>query len=181
MQCFPSSSGKVALQVLEKQSIDAVILDIMMPEMGSFEFCRRIKTNEKTKDISVLFLTAKMEVADRVKGLEMGGHGFLCKPVEQQELLARTDAAFRVKQLQDELKHLNQVQEFILASHWDNSAPPRQEAMSHAFSRFTPHGHDIGLYLANKVIQNENGHLLLRETTDTSGIVFEFWLPSTFQ
>src|SRR5688500_633274 len=104
MECFTSGDGVSALQFLEKELVDIVILDVMMPNIDGYEVCRRIKANERTKDIIVLFLTARYEMQDKIRGLEVGGHDYLTKPVEQSELLARTKSALRVKHLQDQLR-----------------------------------------------------------------------------
>ena len=103
MECFTCADGASALQFLEKEPVDIVILDVMMPNMDGYEVCRRIKGHERTKDIIVLFLTARFEMQDKIRGLEAGGHDYLTKPVEQSELLARTRSALRVKQLQAQL------------------------------------------------------------------------------
>ena len=81
LECFTCSDGLSALQFLEKELVDIVILDVMMPNMDGYEVCRRIKAQERTKDIIVLFLTARYEMEDKIKGLEVGGHDYLTKPV----------------------------------------------------------------------------------------------------
>ena len=125
MKCFPFSDGRSALEFLKTNEVDTIILDVMMPEMDGYEVCRRIKEDERIRDIPVLFLTAKLEPADKVQGLEIGGQDYLSKPVQQQELLARTKAAIRVKQLQDQLKHtielkdqVHQLHRGMLTEHW---------------------------------------------------------------
>lgn len=117
MKCHAFADGAAALEWLEDHAVDAIILDVMMPHMDGYEVCRRIKSNPKVKDVPVIFLTAKLESADKVRGLEIGGHDYLSKPVQQQELLARTRAAVRVKQLQDELKEKLKLQNEVHALH----------------------------------------------------------------
>jgi signal transduction histidine kinase len=125
MDCIACSDGPAALKTLATQPVDLVILDVMMPHMDGFEVCRRIKANERTRDIPVVFLTARREPGDRIRGLQVGGHDYLSKPIEQQELLARTRAALRVKQLQDQLKEqlhlqqqINELHQEKLSQHW---------------------------------------------------------------
>jgi CheY-like chemotaxis protein len=125
MECVACSDGPAALKMLATQPVDLVILDVMMPHMDGFEVCRRIKANERTRDIPVVFLTARLEPGDRIRGLQVGGHDYLSKPIEQQELLARTRAALRVKQLQDQLKEqlhlqqqINELHQEKLSQHW---------------------------------------------------------------
>lgn len=74
------------LGVLQKNNIDLVILDVMLPDMDGFEVCRTIR---RTSDIPVIMLTARGEVTDRVVGLEIGADDYLPKPFEPRELVAR--------------------------------------------------------------------------------------------
>lgn len=138
MQCTGMTDGSAALQFLKDNPVDVIILDVMMPGVDGFEVCRRIKANESTRDIPVLFLTAKMDQADKVRGLEVGGHDYLSKPVEQQELMARTRAALRVKQLQDQLKDQIRLQQQIgylhqgmIGQHWQNTFGQLAASLAH--------------------------------------------------
>jgi signal transduction histidine kinase len=86
----------------------------------------------------VLFLTAKFEMEDKVKGLEVGGHDYLSKPVEQAELLARTKSALRVKSLQDQLKQqlhlqqqLNELHQGMLSEHWQKTLGQLAASLAH--------------------------------------------------
>jgi OmpR family response regulator RpaB len=80
------------LQRLAQGGIEAVILDVMLPEMDGFEVCRRIRQNS---DIPVLMLTARGELSDRVVGLELGADDYLPKPFEPRELAARLQTILR--------------------------------------------------------------------------------------
>jgi signal transduction histidine kinase len=138
MECFTCSDGTSALQFLEKELVDIVILDVMMPNLDGYEVCRRIKANERTKDVIVLFLTARYEMQDKIRGLEVGGHDYLTKPVEQAELLARTRSALRVKQLQDKLKEqlhlqktINQLHQEMLGEHWQKTLGQLAASLAH--------------------------------------------------
>ena len=138
MECFTCSDGVSALQFLEKELVDIVILDVMMPNLDGYEVCRRIKANERTKDVIVLFLTARYEMQDKIRGLEVGGHDYLTKPVEQAELLARTRSALRVKQLQDKLKEqlhlqktINQLHQEMLGEHWQKTLGQLAASLAH--------------------------------------------------
>jgi two-component system, OmpR family, response regulator len=77
---------------LAQGGIDAVILDVMLPEMDGFEVCRRIRA---TSDVPVLMLTARGELSDRVVGLELGADDYLPKPFEPRELAARLATILR--------------------------------------------------------------------------------------
>jgi DNA-binding response OmpR family regulator len=136
--CLTANDGPGALELLAKEPVDVIILDVMMPQMDGLEVCRRLKADEKTKDIPVLFLTAKFEMQDKVRGLEVGGHDYLSKPVEQPELLARTKSALRVKQLQDQLKEriqlqqtINQLHQGMLSEHWQKTLGQLAASLAH--------------------------------------------------
>jgi OmpR family response regulator RpaB len=86
------SSG---LARLAQGGIDAVILDVMLPEMDGFEVCRRIRADSRSSDIPVLMLTARGELSDRVVGLELGADDYLPKPFEPRELAARLATILR--------------------------------------------------------------------------------------
>ena len=138
MDCFTCASGHEALDFLSTQSVDAIIMDVMMPGMDGFEVCRQIKADPKLKDIPVIFLTARFETNDRIAGLEVGGHDYLNKPVDQQELLARTRAAIRVKRLQDQLKEqihlqqkINHLQQDKLSEHWTKTLGQLSSSLAH--------------------------------------------------
>jgi len=77
---------QLGLQQLQRETIDLVILDIMLPDMDGFEVCRIIR---KTSEIPILMLTARGEVMDRIVGLELGADDYLAKPFEARELVAR--------------------------------------------------------------------------------------------
>lgn len=95
-----AKDGKEGLaQMLEKEP-DLVVLDVMMPQLDGWEVCRRIR--ESGSRVPILMLTAKDEVADRVKGLDLGADDYLVKPFALEELLARVRALLRRKGSQTE-------------------------------------------------------------------------------
>ncbi|HCM84401.1 MAG TPA: PleD family two-component system response regulator, partial [Rhodospirillaceae bacterium] len=95
-------SGKEALEKIEKEHPDIVLLDVMMPEMDGFEVCHRIKQNPATMHLPVVMVTALSDVADRVRGLEAGADDFLTKPVNDTALFARVKSLVRLKMVVDE-------------------------------------------------------------------------------
>lgn len=99
-----AASGREALAICERNDVDIVLLDVMMPEMDGFEVCRRLKANRKTQHIPVLMITALDEPSDRVSGLEAGADDFLTKPVDDVQLMARVKSLVRLKSLTDELR-----------------------------------------------------------------------------
>jgi len=92
-RCFLSAME--ALRSLEKAVPDLIILDIMMPGMDGFEFCRRVRSSEAWRAVPIIFLSAKSEEFDRVLGLELGGDDFVPKPFSVKELISRVKAVLR--------------------------------------------------------------------------------------
>ncbi len=99
-----ATSGPKALEILQNQDIDIVLLDVMMPDMDGFEVCKRLKANPKTHHVPVLMITALDQPSDRVRGLEVGADDFLTKPVDDMALMARVKSLVRLKTLTDELR-----------------------------------------------------------------------------
>ncbi|MFA6233003.1 MAG: hybrid sensor histidine kinase/response regulator [Bacteroidota bacterium] len=84
-----TANGKHALEIAADINPDLILLDIMMPEMDGFETCRRLKADERTHDIPVIFLTAKTAEEDILHGFELGAVDYITKPFQRQELLER--------------------------------------------------------------------------------------------
>src|SRR5437899_7638601 len=102
-QLSVATNGKQALDALTKIRPDLILLDVMMPELDGFETCQRIKSSEAWRDIPIIFLTAKTDTADIVKGFEMGAVDYVGKPFNAHELLARVSTHLTVDQLRRSL------------------------------------------------------------------------------
>lgn len=74
--------GESALEIVDEEPPDLVLLDIMMPGMDGYEVCRRLKANEKTRDIPVIFVTAKEEIDEKMDGYDVGASDCITKPVD---------------------------------------------------------------------------------------------------
>ena len=85
----PAPSGVRALATVQKEPPDLILLDIMMPEMNGYEVCERLKADELTRDIPIIFLSALNEVFDKVKAFKAGGVDYISKPFQVEEVLAR--------------------------------------------------------------------------------------------
>lgn len=92
-----ATSGAQALKNIEKKDPDLILLDIMMPDMDGFEVCKRLKANDITKHIPVIFITAKKETDDIVKGFEVGAIDYITKPFNTMELLVRVKTHIEMK------------------------------------------------------------------------------------
>ena len=96
-------SGHEALELLARERVDVVLLDVMMPGIDGFETARRIKANAKTQHVPVIMVTALDQTSDRVQGLEAGADDFLRKPVDDVALVTRVKNVVRLKSLNDEM------------------------------------------------------------------------------
>ncbi|MFN4244393.1 MAG: two-component system response regulator [Tepidisphaerales bacterium] len=107
--------GVDALDKVEQHKPDLVLLDIMMPRMSGFEVCRKLKSDERTRDIMVLMVTALNELGDVEEAAECGTDDFVSKPVNKFELLTRVKSLLRVRHLKSELEraltYVNEVEQ----------------------------------------------------------------------
>ena len=99
-----ADDGVKALELVEREPPDLILLDVMMPNMDGFEVCRRLKAGARSRHIPVVMVTALSDVSDRVKGLEAGADDFLSKPVNDIALFARVRSLVRLKLMMDELQ-----------------------------------------------------------------------------
>jgi class 3 adenylate cyclase len=111
-----AASGKEALDKIEAEPPDIVLLDVMMPGMTGYEVCKKLRENRATAMLPVVMVTALDPGQERVKGIEAGADDFLTKPINQPELLARVRSLLRVKALHDELTELNRTLEARVAA-----------------------------------------------------------------
>ena len=114
-EVLTANSGREALAICEREEVDIVLLDVMMPEMDGFEVCRRLKSDIRTQHVPVLMVTALDQPSDRVRGLEVGADDFLTKPVDDVQLMARVKSLVRLKALTDELRARAQTGQQIAA------------------------------------------------------------------
>lgn len=84
-----ASNGRQALEQVEKENPDLVLLDVIMPDMSGFEVAQHLKSNPNTADIPIIFLTALNSTADIVKGFQVGANDFISKPFNKEELIIR--------------------------------------------------------------------------------------------
>jgi DNA-binding NarL/FixJ family response regulator len=97
-QVITAENGREALEILESQTPDMIICDVMMPEMDGYAFVKQIRQDNRTSQIPVLFLSAKGHSQDRVKGLNEGADVYMTKPFEPEELVAQVESSLRQKE-----------------------------------------------------------------------------------
>lgn len=104
-------NGVDALETAFEDPPDLILLDIMMPEMDGYEVCVKLRQSEKTKDVPIIFLTAKTEKEDIIKGFEAGGQDYITKPFDARELLERVKTQLELKTQREDLKNMNEILE----------------------------------------------------------------------
>ena len=110
-----AKNGAMALKIAQKSAeLDLILLDIMMPGMDGFQVCEQLKGNKDTKDIPIIFLTAKTATEDIVKGFESGGVDYVAKPFNPHELLARVKTQLLIKSQKDLIIKQNREQKEML-------------------------------------------------------------------
>ncbi|PKM95419.1 MAG: two-component system response regulator [Firmicutes bacterium HGW-Firmicutes-1] len=108
-------SGKIALKIAEQTCPDLILLDIMMPEMDGYEVCKRLKCNPITKKIPIIFVSARNEVINEARGLEIGAVDYITKPINASIVLSRvrTHIALYNQKRELELQVLEKTRELI--------------------------------------------------------------------
>jgi PleD family two-component response regulator len=117
-------SGESALSRVQYDKPDVVLLDVLMPGRDGFETCRRLKQNEATKDIPVIFMTSLTGTEDKVKGFETGAVDYVTKPLHQEEVLMRLKTHVRLRDLTLNLQEKNKQLETSSRSFFQYSVDP---------------------------------------------------------
>ena len=97
------TNGRQALQAVERDPPDLILLDIGLPELDGYEVCRHLRASERTQDVPVIFITALSDTADKVRAFEAGGVDYVTKPFQVEEVLARVKAHVALRRAQAEL------------------------------------------------------------------------------
>ncbi|MCP4400686.1 MAG: response regulator [bacterium] len=100
-----ATDGELGVQRAEYIRPDLILLDVVMPGIDGFETCRRLKANEATRKIPVIFMTALASTEDKLKGFDVGGVDYITKPIELKEVLARVTTQLRLRDLSRNLEH----------------------------------------------------------------------------
>ena len=100
----PVPCGKLAIQAVQKEKPDLILLDINMPEMDGYEVCEHLKADEASKEIPVLFISALDETLDKIKAFAAGGVDYVTKPFQFEEVAARVRTHLNLRRLQVELE-----------------------------------------------------------------------------
>jgi signal transduction histidine kinase/DNA-binding response OmpR family regulator len=110
-----AQQGESGIQIAQRAQPDLILLDVQLPGLDGFAICRRLQAETSTAAIPVLFMTARIEAADKLKGFAAGGVDYITKPFQEEEVLARVRAHLRLRQLQQQLEAQNaQLQQEIV-------------------------------------------------------------------
>ncbi len=112
-----ATSGERALQQIERRLPDLILLDVMMPGINGFETCRRLKSNEHTRHIPIVFMTALTDTKSKVEALDLGAVDYIAKPFHEKEVLARVRTHLQLHQLNQSLsQRVEQAREELQTS-----------------------------------------------------------------
>ncbi len=102
-----AQDGRKALETARKHKPDLVLLDVVMPHLDGYRVCRKLKEDPETENIPVIFLSARAEAEDKIKGLEIGAADYVTKPFDKGEVLARVRSQLRIRNLTKKLMKAN--------------------------------------------------------------------------
>ena len=105
-QVRPANNPQLAIDSALAQPPKLILLDVKMPEMDGFEVCRRLKQEEQTRDIPIIFVSALQDVQNRILGFEAGGVDFITKPFQEEEVLARVRTHVELRNMQLNLEEI---------------------------------------------------------------------------
>jgi PAS domain S-box-containing protein len=100
----PASSGRLALRSVAIARPDLILLDVKMPDIDGYEVCRRLKAEQASRDIPVIFISGLYGTAEKVKGFDAGGVDYITKPLQPEEILARVKTHLELNRLQLQMK-----------------------------------------------------------------------------
>lgn len=106
-ELLEASDGEEAIEVAVQGQPDLILLDIMMPKKDGYEVCRELKSDERFAAVPIIFLSAKAETKDKIKGLELGGADYVTKPFDRGEVVARCHAQLKIRDLTKRLTLAN--------------------------------------------------------------------------
>ena len=101
------TSGSKAIEIVEKENVGLLLLDVIMPGMDGFEVCAKLRTSERGKRLPIILLTGRDDVDTRLEGMQSGVSEFLAKPVSRHELVARVRAQLHIVTLTRELEKVD--------------------------------------------------------------------------
>lgn len=102
----PALNGEIALKTTQADLPDLILLDIIMPGLDGYEVCHKLKAQENTRDIPIIFISALNEIEDKMRAFSEGGVDYITKPFQSQEVLARVKTHISLKRANEKLKQM---------------------------------------------------------------------------
>ncbi|MFC6669964.1 response regulator [Marinobacterium aestuariivivens] len=131
-----AGNGRQALDIVAHSAPDLILLDVMMPELDGFETCRRLKQDAATRDIPIIFLTARSEADDIVHGFELGAVDYVAKPFNPPELLSRVHTHLALKAAREKLQELSlKLSKYLPPQVYESIFSGKTEARIESYSR----------------------------------------------
>ncbi len=190
-------TGEEALEWTKSHSFDLILLDIMMPVMDGYEVCKRLKSNSETAEIPIIFLTAKSDEENIIKGFDLGAVDYIVKPFRKRELIARVSTHLELKHSRDQLKKMAAIDGLTKLYNHSFINNRLSKEISHSFRHGTPlsiimfdldhfknindtFGHKVGDKVLIKVSQAIIDQLRMNDTPGRyGGEEFLIILPAT--
>jgi DNA-binding response OmpR family regulator len=97
--CLSASGGAAALEIVQSQPVDVILLDVMMPEMDGLQVCERLRQDQNLRQIPVILVTAKDDMETRSRGMTLGVSEYLTKPINKRELFTRVAAQLHTREI----------------------------------------------------------------------------------
>ncbi len=160
-----AQSGQQALDICTTQDFDIILLDIMMPGMNGYEVCKRLKKDPTTREIPIIFLTAKADMDSIIKGFEVGGQDYITKPFNAAELLARVNNHLLIKRQRQQLKLMNNNLEDLVTERTQEL-----EIANHRLSILDQAKNNFLLIISHEIRTPLNGVIGITELLDKTNI-----------
>jgi DNA-binding response OmpR family regulator len=101
--CLSASGGAAGLEILQREAVDVIVLDVMMPEMDGLQVCEQLRSDQKLRQIPVILLTAKDDMETRSRGMGLGVSEYLTKPINKRELFTRVASQLHAAEINRKL------------------------------------------------------------------------------
>jgi diguanylate cyclase (GGDEF)-like protein len=162
-----AQSGEGALTLVQESRPDLILLDILMPGMDGFEVCNRLKADENTKDIPVIFVSSMTDIDSKVQGFKVGGIDYINKPFQHAEILVRVNTHVTMLRMRKHLEEQNAELERLANTDYLTDLYNRRRFFNTAeveFAEAVRSGHPISITLIDldhfKRVNDTHGHLV---------------------
>lgn len=158
-------SGPMALRSIQLEPPDILLLDVNMPDMNGYEVCQRVKSDERTQHIPVIFISALGEVMNKVEAFQSGGIDYITKPFQVEEVLARVNTHLTLQRMQQQLQEQNTALQQEI-----NERQRTEEDLQRANQRLTGLVEELEQYNREMMLLNQLGNFLQRSQSLEEGV-----------